>query len=121
MIPSTTAIEITAMKNDSINLFYYWESLSEWCRDGRARNRVSGTQVLDAFAGSEASIGIDVQYLFYRFGKARRRFIQNRFYCSWYLLETDTAFEERCYRHFVGRVQGNRLRAPCFDGLIGQT
>src|SRR5438270_869639 len=120
MMPSTTAIEITAIKNDSINLFY-WGILCESCRGGRWRNRVSGAQILDAFASPEASIGIDVQYLFYRFGNPYRRFIQNLFYCSWNLLETDTAFEERCYSHFIGGVEGNRLRPPCFDGLIGQT
>ena len=72
-------------------------------------------------ASPAAGVGIQVQYLFYRFRHVRGCFTNYELYCSRDIFESNTTFEEGGHRDFVRRVQCNRLSTSCFDSFVGQT
>lgn len=74
--------------------------------------------VLNMMAGPASGVGIQVQYLFYRFRLAGGRCSKYSFYCSRNVLESEGTVEKGRNRHFVGGIQRNRLGSPFFDCLV---
>ena len=109
-------METTAIRNDSIDLFY---GESTMCRVPAALFRFPLPQL--GYGPGGAHRRPMSRTCFIDSGISGRRFIYYRLYCSRNVQKTDTTFEERRHRNLVRRVQSDGLGSSRFDCLVGQT
>ena len=76
---------------------------------------------LHSLMGRSASFQVLCEHLVYRFHSPSFRCRKHVLNDPGNVIESDLAFQERRHRHFVGGVQGYRLRASGFGSLIGQS
>ena len=69
--------------------------------------------------GPASGVGIQVQYLLYRFRDLGGCFTNYPLYCSRDVFESNTTFEEGSHRYLVRRVERDRFATSCFDSFVG--